>query len=158
MGLFAAPPNENVDLGTSVALPCDVVVDRGENENPAPAGLAVLVLDPNEKDGTEPPEPAVDAVGVDVGLPKLKLGSEVVVDGAAALEPFVAGLKGIALPLRLPPVVEADAVGAEIVEADVVAADAMEADVVLTPSRCPLYCFANDSISPLKSANGSASS
>lgn len=147
------PPNENVDLGASVFAACVApVVDRGENENPAPAGLAVFVFDPlepNEKDGTLAVAlaPDVDGGAVEAGLPKLKLGSEVVVDGA--LEPFVEGLKGLALALRLFVVEGAD---------EVVGADVEGADEGLTPSRCFLYCCPNDSMRPVRSANGSASS
>lgn len=70
-------PNENAEG----ALPDgfeEVDDGNGEKEKPEVAGLAAVLLEPNEKDGVEAGAAAVVAAdfGVSAGLPKLKLGRE----------------------------------------------------------------------------------
>ncbi len=132
-------PNENPDEGAAVV---DEEVElKGENEKPVLAGLALaeLKLDQNENEGALAPGVAVEDVDVAgeaaAGLPKLNDGREAeVLEGAADVdgaaleaEPFVAGLKGLALLFRLL------VAGAEDDAEDV------EAVFLSTPWRCFRY-------------------
>ena len=89
-------PNENAE-GVLPAGLMEFDDGNGEKEKPEAAGLAaVVLLEPNEKDGAVAGAAGVAAAdfGASAGLPKLKLGRE---EEEAAEDDVVAVLEGVPL-------------------------------------------------------------